>query len=405
MISEDLTPRDGETEFKFLWRIGKNKENGILDENIDWPDIAEAINQYYRDEGFYITGKTCRNLYCDFKRAEPVFSENNTASEELQALKNEKNEIIKERIKIADERREYKALLREKAREENFSDQVKRILTEYKPKAIDVSFSPYQHKELDVNTSMLISMYDIHYGIKIDNWWNKYNDEVVRDRFAKYICKIKTIQERHNADDAYVVLSEILSGVIHTRLRIEANEDVIKQFINVCSHLNWFLFQLSLIFNKVNVYVTPGNHSRLFQNKDDNMKGENFDHLAIYYLRGYLQNVENIEFFTNDIEESIAIMNIQGLKVFGTHGDKDTPDNICRHITELTKIVPDLCIMGHRHFNSLLTVNGGCKVIQSGSFVGPDNYCLDQRLQGRPEQAVAVINQYGLECLYDIDLR
>lgn len=401
MTSVDSLVKSDETEYENIWRLGQARDNGLID--MTMTELAEIINKNFREPDEYITGKTFSNIYASIKRAyNEIFSKVDN-SDELPRLREERNELIKERIKIGDERRELKSLLREQARNESFNEQIKRILTEYKP---DPIIPPaYITKDLDISTSLLISMFDIHYGIKIDNWWNKYNDTVVRERFSKYILRIKEIQNKHGADEAYVVFSEILSGIIHTRLRIEANEDVIKQFVNVCSHLSWFIFQLSTVFNKVNVYVAPGNHSRLFPNKDDNMKGENFDHLAIYYLRGYLQNVENVEFFTNDIEESVAMMDIQGLKTFAVHGDKDTPENVCRHITELTKIVPDLCIMGHRHFNSLLTTNGGCKVIQSGSFMGPDAYCLDNRLQGRPEQAVAVINQYGLECLYDVDLR
>jgi hypothetical protein len=44
------------------------------------------------------------------------------------------------------------------------------------------------------------------------------------------------------------------------------------------------------------------------------------------------------------------------------------------------------------------------KVIESGCVSGNDNYCLDHRLINRPEQTVLVINNEGIDCLYDIQL-
>lgn len=402
MSSVDLLKGENETDLSYIYRLGTARDNGLLD--MSWSDLARILNKNLRAPDDYLTEKTYRNNYSVMKRTyDEVFSKLNI-SDELAELRNEKNELIKERIKIGDERRELKALLREKAREENFEDQIMRILTERKPDPLSVD--PYISKDLDDQYSLLIPVYDIHAGLIIDSWWNKYNNDIMRERFQKYVHKIKDVQKIYSANSAYVVLSELLNGVIRTRLRIESNENVIKQFVNVCSQINWFLFQMSTIFNEVHVYVAPGNHSRILQKKEDNLNGENFDHLALFYLRGYLQNVENIEFHENSIEESIAMFTMpSGHKVFCCHGDKDTPENICRHITEMTKIIPDICLLGHLHHNSLLTVNGGAKVIQTGSFCGPDAYCSTMRLQGQPEQALAVVGLNGLECLYDVCLK
>lgn len=175
--------------------------------------------------------------------------------------------------------------------------------------------------------------------------------------------------------------------------------------MGVSNILIWFLLQLSEIFAEVDVYVAPGNHSRLLPQKEENLKGENLDHLLMFCLKGYLQNVDNLFFHDNDLEEGIAKFDINGFHCYAAHGDKDKVENICQHITDMTKQVPDYCLLGHKHFNSMTTINGGCKVIQTGSTSGPDEYCSDNRLQGRPEQMVAIFDLYGLNCLYDIDLR
>ena len=42
------------------------------------------------------------------------------------------------------------------------------------------------------------------------------------------------------------------------------------------------------------------------------------------------------------------------------------------------------------------------KIIQAGCLSGPDSYCMDNRLRNRPEQVIAVINDNGLDCIYDV---
>lgn len=46
MTSPDFRPREGESEFQFLWRIGEAKTNGLID--ADWEEIGEIMNRYFR---------------------------------------------------------------------------------------------------------------------------------------------------------------------------------------------------------------------------------------------------------------------------------------------------------------------------------------------------------------------
>ena len=76
----------------------------------------------------------------------------------------------------------------------------------------------------------------------------------------------------------------MVSGIIHNELRIENNQNLIDQFLTVTGYISEFLAELSYKFNTVNVYVCPGNHSRISPKKEDSLKGENIDHLAIPFL-------------------------------------------------------------------------------------------------------------------------
>ena len=128
----DLSRKVNESELAYIYRLGEAKNNGLI--NMNWTELAEVLNQNLRESDEYLTESAYRKKFAVMKQAyEEIFSKQNTSSaDELAELRDERNELIKERIKIGDERRELKALLREQARKENFNEQIQRILTEYK---------------------------------------------------------------------------------------------------------------------------------------------------------------------------------------------------------------------------------------------------------------------------------
>ena len=216
-----------------------------------------------------------------------------------------------------------------------------------------------------------------------------------------YLDQLFAIQKRHNSENCYVVIGEIMSGLIHETLRIENNENVIQQFIMISSILSDVISRISYHFNNVYVYITPGNHSRVIANKEHALRGENFDILLPHYLKASLQNFYNVYIGDNMKDCEIAMFDVRGNKVMGVHGDRDNPNNVVQRFTMIFGIKPDIVLMGHMHTNSLTTVYD-TKVIQSGCISGCDNYCIDKRLKNRPEQTVSVVDENGLVCIYDI---
>ena len=116
----------------------------------------------------------------------------------------------------------------------------------------------------------------------------------MKDRFNQYLDKIFEVQLRHGSENVNLILSELVSGIIHNELRIENNQNLIEQFLTVTDYISQFLAELSYHFNNVNVYICPGNHSRISPKKEDSLKGENIDHLALPFLEAKLQNFKNI---------------------------------------------------------------------------------------------------------------
>ena len=387
----DFTRLENENYHSYIWRMDELVQSGKYQ---NWKEITPMVNKelfdedesQYRDESAYRKAvKYARDFY-----EAGVFG--NNEDEYFKKLQLERQSLEKEKVKTRDERNELKRVIREEARKESYKEQIMRSISEYHCNPLSYDENKQFTGILKTDNDLIISCTDIHAGIEIDNYFNKFNEDVLRSRFNQYLDKIFEVQIRHGSENAYVILSELVSGIIHNELRIENNQNLIEQFLSVTNYISQFLAELSYHFNAVNVYVCPGNHSRVMARKEESLKGENIDHLAIPFLQAKLQNFKNINFNTNDIEESIAMFNVRNNVVMSSHGDKDSPSNVVQKFTLLFGIRPSLVYLGHRHTNGLTTVYN-TKVIESGTLSGTDNYALDLRLHSKPSQTISVVTE------------
>lgn len=327
------------------------------------------------------------------------------ANQQLQNMIDENKalikEIKKEKQKLSDERVEYNRQIRQEARKESYADMVKRIICE---NVEPIKFWDLSYHYLDSNESdLLCHLTDIHTGIDISNWKNIFNENVLRNRIEKYIDKIKYVRGKHGTPNCYIVIGEIISGLIHNNLRLQNNMDLMEQFKYVSELISASLENLSHEFKNIYVYVTPGNHSRISAKKEDALDGENMDLLLPFYLKARLQNIPSIHICDNETDPEIAIFNIRGNTIMAAHGHKDSPSSVVQNFTLMFGTKPDIVLLGHRHLNGLTTVYD-TKVIESGCVSGTDQYAVSIRKVNRPEQTISVVNRDGLECIYDIQL-
>lgn len=308
-------------------------------------------------------------------------------------------DMRKEKIKLSDARVEYNRLIRQEARKESYADMVKRIICEnVEPMNIPVHYTLFNS-----STDLLVHLTDIHTGIEIHNWKNDFNEDILKQRIEKFTSDILDIRGQHGSENCYLVIGEILSGIIHNNLRLQNNMDLMEQFKYVSELISAMLSRMANHFSHIYVYTTPGNHSRISPKKEEGLDGENMDTLLPFYLKARVQNIENITICDNTIEPEIAMFNIRGNNVFAAHGHKDSPSNVVQNFTMMFNIKPDIVLLGHRHTNGLTTVYD-TKVIESGCCSGSDNYAVSIRKVNKPEQTVSVIGNNGLVCLYDIQL-
>lgn len=396
---KDLRKRPDENKYEYVWRICQMKENG--EQNMSWSEVASLLNSElclnkdeYKGEAAYRKPYQGAKAFYD-----NVFAQQ-ASNEYIQELRDAKNELFMERVRLRDERTEMSRQLREKARQENFIEAVRRVFVE--------DIEPFPAIEVTnhdaTGNEMIVHLTDVHAGLGISNSVNQYDTTIMRDRLIKYAAEVKKIALMHKCDACTVVLGgDMISGLIHASIRVENTENVIEQTKRVCNYIAEFLKAIN-VFNSVRVVSVSGNHSRLSPNKDNQVTGEELDALIPFYLKAVFADYRNYLIQDNACGDYIATFDVCGRHWVAVHGDKDNPSTVAQHLTKLLGYIPDGILIGHRHTNGMIT-DGFTKVIQSGCVCGTDRYAYDKRLVGNPEQMVIITDRNNtVKCLYDIQL-
>lgn len=379
----------------------KGKINGQND--MDW---SEIVNKYNLNVHSDTLRKASQTIFGGAFISE-YFAEKKSHGEQdpeyLEMLRLERNEIKKERQKLTDERTDLQKSLREAARKESFIEVIERAMAkEIEP--LDYKPSPIVNGE----DSMIVCLSDLHVGLEVQNFWNTYNDKILIQRLRKYLDEIDAIQDAHHCKHCDVVLGgDNISGLIHPNLRLQNNENVIEQIKTAITYIGDFIYTLQEWFETVNVYSVSGNHSRLSPNKEDHLKGEELDALVPFCLSVKFHDNPNVKICSDGyIDDTINTFTTPGGKLFYiVHGDKDTPNNVAQRLTLMAGVKPDAIIMHHRHHNAYDT-QYGIKIIQVGSVIGTDDYCVDMRVTGNPEQCVIISSdKQPVKCFYDVCLK
>lgn len=378
----------------------QDKSLGLND--MDWQEI---VKKYNLDIHYDTLRKASQTIFgnvfvTDYFKEK--FAISNTSNGYLAELKNAKINLMKEKQKLRDERTDFQRTVREDARRESFIESIERV---FQQEIDPIKLEPNNILETS-DDDLVVCLSDLHAGICVKNAWNTYDTTILQRRLEEYLDKITEIQNLHKCKVCELVLGgDSISGIIHTSLRLQNNEDVIQQLKVVIEYISEFIYHLAKHFEIINVYGIAGNHSRINPIKEDNLKGENLEEMLLYCLGLKFSGSDRVNIVDKRIDNSLCTFRTRGGKLFYiVHGDKDCVSNVVQNLTLMTGIKPDGIIMGHRHHNALETVHN-TKIVQCGSVVGTDDYCVDKRISGKPEQICFTTNETDtIKCLYNIEL-
>lgn len=387
---------ENESDEELIFRICKDKESIG-----SWKQVGEILNELTGNE---YTESKYRKQFQSFEKMLDANREMFVDDDkQLAAIRLERQEIVKEKRRLFDERLDLNRRLRETSRMEGTIERLENMLTSIG----DTRYLPYKTgvKPHDSGNDLIVCLSDWHIGASYYSFCGMYDPDIAKERVAEYLEHVLEIQKTHKAENCTIVLlGDMVSGNIHKTISVTNRENVIEQVKLVCELIADFVYSLGKadIFNKIKIHSVGGNHSRI-EAKADALIAERLDNLIPWFLKQMLHNSDNI-IVEDEYDDTFCSFSIRDRHYIGVHGDKDA-------ITEssISKLVlwsgfkPDCVIAGHKHHAAMNDVQG-IKVIQSGSLGGSgDEYTREKRLLGKPTQTVIVVNEKGVKAIYPLE--
>lgn len=399
MAKIDIARKPNESALAYHKRIvyGKLVDKTLGD--VDYTELSElAYGQSYSSD-------VARRMFYGSKRTLELISAEEASKIDdvniLSELDEKMIELRKERQKFYDQRNAFNKIVRERSRQEELNE----IIVD----AIHNGELPRLNYERNIiepsSNDLLVSLNDLHYGAVHSNYWNEYNSDIAKDMMANYLDRIINIADTHNSENCIVWENgDAISGAIHRSIQITNKENVIEQVMGASELIAEFIAELSKHFRTVKFVSVSGNHSRIDPNKDNALVDERLDDLIEWYIAARLQNFENVEIGAGEkIDSTMYLIDIRGKNYCGIHGDFDGSASKVQSLQTMVGRPVYAVLSGHMHHNKVDEVQG-VKTVMAGSFLGMDDYCVQKRIYGKPEQMVCVCDENGIVCHYDIPL-
>jgi hypothetical protein len=368
--------------------------------DLDWEDIREKYNlEVARDvlrKGFY----SPLGGYPIYKYMKDKMEDNINDNELLKEIENKKLELEKEKIRLQDQRREYKKYIRKDARWEHIVDTLKEEM-----ERVNRDYPLRVNKIVSTGTNhAVLTCSDWHIGSKFKNYFEEYNIEIAKDRVRQLLEKTVEHCKFHNVDTLHVeILGDNIEGILHTQNKVESDEDVISQTMTVAEIFSEFISELAYFIPNVKVYHCIGNHARVNPNIKENMDKENFERIIPWYMKSRVK-AANVEFIENEIGDDIAVYNVLNTKIVAMHGDKDKIHSVLNNTIKMLKVWPDVISLGHYHHHHEIE-EFDCEVSVNGSLKGTDTYAKNIRKRGSAMQKLKIYNEDGQLCTYKIKFK
>ena len=159
------------------------------DKQISYSEMGDALlgdlNCYSAEnlrKAFYVLEKICNIINNEIIKD---FKEDPKISKEIEKLEKLKDEVYKERCKLADLNRVHRTTLREEARFETLLEVMKTEMRNLEPIEIEDCKPQTDNKRV----TGILQISDLHIGKLIDNQWYIYNNKIAKKRLNTIINK------------------------------------------------------------------------------------------------------------------------------------------------------------------------------------------------------------------------
>lgn len=385
-----------------IQEVGKKFEYGFSklakESDLGWDEIVDELGLSCSPDHYRKT------MYGAYEHYQYIKAKNelNMPSDEYERLLKKEIEVKKLSTKLSDMRNLVNKELREQTRFEQMLECARDCADMFDKDKPLLSNPPVLRSG---NKEGILLLSDLHIGIVNNNHWNKYDVEVMKERMSYLKQRVIQIGLENNLSRLRVVcIGDIISGLIHSTIRLENRENVVEQSIIASEVISELLQSLCTLF-KVDLYYAVGNHERISASKSDSLDKENFGYFILEMIQLRCKDLNGLTIHENTVDDEIITFDVFRDKIVATHGNNF--GNLNTYIPKLTSMlgyVPDYVCVGHLH-QPVEKSYGNTELIINPSFSGVDTYAKNIGLVGKPMQKFMIFSEeYGKEATFNIKL-
>lgn len=240
------------------------------------------------------------------------------------------------------------------------------------------------------------------------NVWNEYSPQIADERIARLMDETTDKLFANKVRKLHIViLGDMLAGSIHTSIRVQSNETVVDQLMQVSERLAELISDLANCVTETEVYCTYGNHARVIPNINDSIHADNMERIIPFWLKQRLKDREDITMNEEGAYELLRICAC-GHEIAAVHGDLDAGKS--NSMLTMSMLYEknfgkkmEYMVLGHWH-KRYTEENLGIEQIGIGSLCGTDEYAKNKRLFSKPSQTLLIFDQDGLDSIHNIIL-
>lgn len=306
-----------------------------------------------------------------------------------------------------DQRREYNKVLTEEARQRHLDEELIRCAEALNREKILRRMPMLKPVSLNGNEAVLF-LADWHFGMNANNVWNQYSPQIADRRISQLMEEVIDKVYCNRVSKLHIViLGDIISGGIHTSIRVQCNETVVDQLMQVSERLAELISNLADNVSETEVYCTYGNHARVITNLNDSIHADNMERIIPFWLKQRLKDREDIVMNEDGAYELLRIVAC-GHEIAAVHGDLDAGKN--NSMLTMSMLYEknfghkmEYMVLGHWH-KRYTDENLGIEQIGVGSLCGTDEYAKNKRLFSKASQTLLIFDNDGLDSIHNIIL-
>lgn len=370
--------------------------------NLTWIQVSEVLN---KETGQNFGESAYRKWFQNFQDGLEYANESNADTNELlEELEQKKKELEIAKIQYQDQKREYKHYLRHEGRLDHL---LKTMLDSIKDEMNNKKPLEWVKPVVKDNGkgSLLLVLSDLHRGMKTDNHWNKFNEDIFTSRLNQVIQETLEYKDITGVSNLTVFLGgDLVEGNLHRLTKIGETETVVEQTKAVAEALSETISVFANHFDKVDIHSVKGNHDRVSSRKEEEIKTESFHDFVPWYMEMRLEKFKNVKIHENVYDSEIVVMEIENNTYFGVHGHLDNHPSMIQNLTMMIKKFPTAVISCHVHKNLENEIHG-VDLIVNGGFAGTNGYAKDARLTSKAHQKLLWLNSKGRRSTFYIKFK